>query len=133
MFQPAQNVGPQLAIVYLYFPLQKGWADHHTILANEATVTRLDAEGYYPFVVPSGWVTLAMEGWPEDKSVKINVERGRTYFVRVSLVGTSIYSRYYRLEVVDADRAMDEISNCRLMMTCQSTQGCTRNAVGQHD
>lgn len=125
-FQPVENFGPERSVVYFYFPIQIGWDDSHTILADRRVLTRLDREGYYPFVTRPGPVIFAMEGWPEEYSLQVDVEAGRAYFVRVSLVGRGVFThnRYYRLELIPPDIATQEIKGLRLMKSCLTTQGC---------
>jgi hypothetical protein len=125
-FQPVENLGPERSVVYFYFPIQIGWDDSHTILVDRRVLTRLDREGYYPFVTRSGPVTFEVEGWPEEDSLNVDVEAGRVYFVRVSLVGRGwlTHNRYYQLELVPPDIATQEVKGLRLMRSCRTTQGC---------
>lgn len=125
-FQPVEHFGSDRAIVYLYFPIQQGYRSRHTILANGTVLTRLDTEGYYPFVTPPGRITFAMEGWPEKRNVTVAVEAGRVYFVRATLIGRGIftYNAYYQLELVASEEAMREIQGLRLMGSCRTIQGC---------
>ena len=125
-FQPVENLSPERSMVYFYFPIQIGWNDSHTILADRRVVTRLDREGYYPFVTRPGRKIFTVEGWPEADSLKIDVEAGRAYFVRISLVGRGLltYYRYDQLELVPTDLATREIQSLRLMRSCHTIQGC---------
>lgn len=135
MFQPVDPVPTDHAVVYLYFPIpkgQEGIKDRLTILANGMVLTRLDTQGYYPYVAPRGRITFAMEGWPEKGSVTIDTEPGSVHFVRVALIGRGmfIYNSYYQLEQVSADNALPEIKMLYLMESCATTQGCIgRNAT----
>ncbi len=121
-----QNFGPDRAIVYLYFPIQKGYKDRHTILANGKILSRLDTEGYYPFVSKPGRVTFEMEGWPKKRNATVDVESGRAYFVRVTLIGTGVfvYNAFYQLELVSSEQGTHEIQGLRLMESCHTTEGC---------
>ena len=125
-FQPVENFGPERSVVYFYFPFQIGWDDSHTILVDGRVLTRLDREGYYPFVTRRGAMIFSMKGWPEEESLKVDVEAGRVYFVRVSLVGNGVftYARYYKLELVPPDIATPEMMGLHLMKSCRATQGC---------
>ena len=69
---------------------------------------------------------FAIEGWPEEESLKVDLKAGKTYFVKVSLVGRGVltYTRYYKLELVPPDIATREIMGLRLMKSCRTTQGC---------
>ena len=119
-FQPVENLGPERSLVYFYFPIQIGWDDSHTILVNQKPLTRLDREGYYPFVTRPGQIKLSVEGWPEEDSLEVDLEAGRTYFVRISLVGRGVFThtRYYQLELIPTDIATQEIKGLRLMKPC---------------
>lgn len=125
-FRPVEHLGSDRAIVYLYFPIQKGYRSRHTILANGAVLSRLDTEGYYPLVTLPRHITFGMEGWPEKRNVTVVVEAGRVYFVRPTLIGTGtfIYNAFYQLELVAAEEAMLEIQGLRLMGSCRTSQGC---------
>jgi len=125
-FQPVENFGSERTVVYFYFPFQIGWDDSHTILVDRRVLTRLDREGYYPFVTRPGPMVFAMEGWPEEESLKVDLEPGKTYFVKVSLVGRGVFThnRYYQLELTPPDIATHEIKGLRLMKSCRTTQGC---------
>ena len=125
-FQPVENLGPERSVIYFYFPIQIGWNDSHTILGDRRVLTRLDREGYYPFVTRPGPMIFAIEGWPEEESLKVDLKAGKTYFVKVSLVGRGVltYTRYYKLELAPPDIATREIMGLRLMKSCRTTQGC---------
>lgn len=125
-FQPVENFGPERSVVYFYFPFQIGWDDSHTILVDRRLLTRLDREGYFPFVTRPGPMIFAMKGWPEEESLKVDLESGKTYFVKVSLVGRGVFThnRYYQLELTPPDIATQEIKGLRLMKSCRTTQGC---------
>lgn len=67
-----------------------------------------------------GQIKLSVEGWPEEDSLEVDLEAGRTYFVRISLVGRGVFThtRYYQLELIPTDIATQEIKGLRLMKPC---------------
>ncbi len=124
-FRPAERLGPDQTMVYLYFPKQSGYSDSYTILANGTTVTRLDEGGYYPFRAAPGRMAFSLSGEPEEQNLTITGEPGHTYFVKVVLTGEKpLFSRPYRLFPVRDELAYAEMSPLRLMSTCHTTEGC---------
>ncbi|CAE6729683.1 hypothetical protein NSPZN2_100293 [Nitrospira defluvii] len=54
-----------------------------------------------------GQIKLSVEGWPEEDSLEVDLEAGRTYFVRISLVGRGVFTHtrtYLKIEKRDSGR-----------------------------
>ena len=125
LFRPSPPPTQERALVYLYFPPVKGSMHWESIAANGVLITRLDDGGYYPLVVSPGRITFSVDGREKLKTT-VDVEAGRTYYIKLQMV--DLYkSRYYRyLEFVKAEQdvAEEEIHECRLMSTCSESNGC---------
>lgn len=106
------------AIVYVYRPfVYEASASGFTLLANNREVTdSLRANGYILFEADPGPVEVITDvGGVIDEPAKLNVEAGKTYFVRVTFQTGAFVSTIYT-HTVDESTALRELEDCHLSM-----------------
>jgi hypothetical protein len=124
-FKPVTNVPPDKALIYVYRKYNYfGSGARHKIYANQKPITVLYTDNYYPYLADPGKVILSVKEelmgeeslfnfmQPKKTAAEINVEAGKTYFLKFNIPSALTFRMRYSL--VDANVAENEITNCAL-------------------
>ena len=110
-FQKIAEVPAGKALIYIYRPAtMHGAALVPYVVVDDSSATALKSGSYYPFYAKPGDVTVSITHTGQ-RSVKLHVDAGRTYYVRGGLVFMAFGIPY--IEEVSEQTAMPEITECK--------------------
>lgn len=126
-FSPVVSVTPEKALVYLYRSNSfVGGANAYRIWINDMHVTDMGNGEYYPYLADPGELSFKMKMKTnllnfgahlllekQKEVLKINVEAGKTYYVKHKWNSSSPISNQALMVLVDEETGSREIKKCR--------------------
>lgn len=102
-----------MGLVYIYRPTVLGYAVRPDVLANGVAITKLIANGYYPYFSKPGEVEFSAK--TETRSaVTLYIEAGHTYYIK-GIITMGAFIGRPNLTVVLPEIAEKEIVDCKLI------------------
>ena len=116
-FKEVSEIPPNKAVVYIFRVGSYGRAIHYTVNADDKPVSpvHLYSGGYFVYFADPGKTEFWAKVGDGDSHIVVNIEAGKSYFIRGSVKSGTWVGRPYLTEV-SASEGLNKIRKCKLLV-----------------